>query len=73
MGGFNEGGQSKRVSPRFAQRSGYRRLPPRRVWFYDQVTRMPLLQTPRLLLRSFTDADLDRMATLMADKEFMRF
>src|SRR4051812_31429290 len=34
---------------------------------------MPSLQTSRLLLRSFTDDDLDKMATLMADKDFMRF
>jgi RimJ/RimL family protein N-acetyltransferase len=34
---------------------------------------MPTLQTPRLLLRPFTDEDLDKMAALMADKDFMRF
>jgi RimJ/RimL family protein N-acetyltransferase len=34
---------------------------------------MPTLQTPRLLLRSFVAEDLDKMAALMADKDFMRF
>jgi RimJ/RimL family protein N-acetyltransferase len=34
---------------------------------------MPALQTPRLLLRSFVEEDLDKMATLMADNDFMRF
>lgn len=34
---------------------------------------MPGLETPRLLLRSFVEEDLDRMAVLMADKDFMRF
>jgi RimJ/RimL family protein N-acetyltransferase len=34
---------------------------------------MPMLQTPRLRLRSFTTHDLDPMATLMADVDFMRF
>jgi RimJ/RimL family protein N-acetyltransferase len=34
---------------------------------------MPELLTERLLLRSFTEADLDRMGELMADKDFMRF
>jgi [ribosomal protein S5]-alanine N-acetyltransferase len=34
---------------------------------------MPILPTPRLLLRSFIAEDLDNMATLMADKDFMRF
>jgi RimJ/RimL family protein N-acetyltransferase len=34
---------------------------------------MPTLQTPRLLLRSFAMEDLDKMAALMADKDFMRF
>jgi [ribosomal protein S5]-alanine N-acetyltransferase len=34
---------------------------------------MPTLETPRLLLRSFQSQDLDRMATLMADNDFMRF
>lgn len=34
---------------------------------------MPTLHTPRLLLRSFAEEDLDKMATLMADKDFMRF
>jgi RimJ/RimL family protein N-acetyltransferase len=34
---------------------------------------MSELLTERLLLRAFTVADLDRMAELMADKDFMRF
>ena len=34
---------------------------------------MPMLQTPRLLLRSFGDDDLDRMSELFADQDFMRF
>lgn len=34
---------------------------------------MPELLTNRLLLRSFTDGDLDRMAELMANRDFMRF
>jgi len=34
---------------------------------------MPTLKTPRLLLRSFTEEDLDKMAILMANKDFMRF
>jgi RimJ/RimL family protein N-acetyltransferase len=34
---------------------------------------MPTLPTPRLLLRAFAAGDLDKMATLMADKDFMRF
>jgi len=32
-----------------------------------------MLETPRLILRPFTAADLDRLAELMADKDFMRF
>ena len=32
-----------------------------------------ILETPRLILRPFADEDLDRMAELMADKNFMRF
>jgi RimJ/RimL family protein N-acetyltransferase len=32
-----------------------------------------MLETPRLILRPFTAADLDRLAELMANKEFMRF
>ena len=32
-----------------------------------------MLETPRLILRPFTIEDLDRMAELMADKDFMRF
>lgn len=34
---------------------------------------MPSLETERLLLRSFVHDDLDRMAVLMADNDFMRF
>lgn len=34
---------------------------------------MPTIETPRLRLRSFDDDDLDRMAELMADDDFMRF
>ncbi|HVF73013.1 MAG TPA: GNAT family N-acetyltransferase [Chthoniobacterales bacterium] len=34
---------------------------------------MAVLKTPRLLLRPFEAADLDRMAELMADTDFMRF
>src|SRR4051812_14518018 len=34
---------------------------------------MPRIETTRLLLRSFTENDLDRMAELMADNDFMRF
>jgi ribosomal-protein-alanine N-acetyltransferase len=34
---------------------------------------MPTLTTARLLLRPFRDEDIDRLATLMADKDFMRF
>jgi [ribosomal protein S5]-alanine N-acetyltransferase len=34
---------------------------------------MAALKTSRLLLRSFTGGDLDRMAELMADHDFMRF
>jgi [ribosomal protein S5]-alanine N-acetyltransferase len=37
------------------------------------ATTMATLQTPRLLLRPFTEEDLDKMAALMADKDFMRF
>jgi RimJ/RimL family protein N-acetyltransferase len=32
-----------------------------------------LLETPRLILRPFAADDLDRMAELMANKDFMRF
>jgi ribosomal-protein-alanine N-acetyltransferase len=34
---------------------------------------MPRIETTRLLLRSFAGSDLDRMAELMADNDFMRF
>jgi ribosomal-protein-alanine N-acetyltransferase len=34
---------------------------------------MPKLLTKRLLLRSFAETDLDQMADLMADNDFMRF
>src|SRR5947199_7032984 len=32
-----------------------------------------ILETPRLILRPFAADDLDRMAELMANKDFMRF
>ena len=32
-----------------------------------------MLETPRLILRPFTTEDLDRMAELMVNKDFMRF
>ncbi len=32
-----------------------------------------MLETPRLILRQFTAADLNRLAELMANKDFMRF
>ena len=34
---------------------------------------MAVLQTPRLILRSFTEGDLDEMSALMANEDFMRF
>jgi RimJ/RimL family protein N-acetyltransferase len=34
---------------------------------------MPSLETPHLLLRPFAEDDLQRMAVLMANKDFMRF
>jgi ribosomal-protein-alanine N-acetyltransferase len=34
---------------------------------------MPLLETPRLILRSFRKEDLDRLAELFANPDFMRF
>jgi [ribosomal protein S5]-alanine N-acetyltransferase len=34
---------------------------------------MIVLQTPRLMLRSFTAGDLDEMSELMANQDFMRF
>jgi hypothetical protein len=34
---------------------------------------MPILQTSRLLFWSFAMKDLDKMAALMADKDFMGF
>jgi ribosomal-protein-alanine N-acetyltransferase len=34
---------------------------------------MIVLQTPRLILRSFSDGDLEAMSALMADPDFMRF
>lgn len=34
---------------------------------------MPVIETPRLVLRSFTEGDVGRMAELMADAKFMRF
>jgi ribosomal-protein-alanine N-acetyltransferase len=35
--------------------------------------RMTILQTPRLLLRPFSESDLDEMSALMANTDFMRF
>jgi [ribosomal protein S5]-alanine N-acetyltransferase len=41
---------------------------------YDGITtNSMILETPRLVLRPFAVDDLDRMAELMADKDFMRF
>jgi [ribosomal protein S5]-alanine N-acetyltransferase len=37
------------------------------------MTDSMMLETPRLILRPFTIEDLDRMAELMANKDFMRF
>ena len=37
------------------------------------MTDSMMLETPRLILRPFTAADLDRLAELMANKDFMRF
>jgi ribosomal-protein-alanine N-acetyltransferase len=37
------------------------------------MTNSTMLETPRLILRPFTIEDLDRMAELMANKDFMRF
>lgn len=34
---------------------------------------MPVLQTPRLLLRPFAESDLDDLSALMANADFMRF
>jgi len=34
---------------------------------------MTVLQTPRLILRPFSESDLEEMAALMANKDFMRF
>ena len=34
---------------------------------------MPVLQTPRLVLRSFREEDVDLLANLMANADFMRF
>jgi RimJ/RimL family protein N-acetyltransferase len=34
---------------------------------------MPILETPRLILRPFRDRDLDLLAPLMANSDFMRF
>jgi len=37
------------------------------------MTNSMMLETPRLILRPFTIEDLDRMAELMANKDFMQF
>ena len=34
---------------------------------------MPILQTPRLILRPFVKSDLDNLSALMANADFMRF
>ncbi|PYL26205.1 MAG: GNAT family N-acetyltransferase, partial [Verrucomicrobia bacterium] len=34
---------------------------------------MPILETARLILRSFREEDVDRMAQLFANPDFMRF
>jgi RimJ/RimL family protein N-acetyltransferase len=34
---------------------------------------MPILETPRLILRSFREEDIGRLAELMANPDFMRF
>jgi RimJ/RimL family protein N-acetyltransferase len=34
---------------------------------------MPILETPRLILRSFREEDVDCFAELMANPDFMRF
>ena len=34
---------------------------------------MAILETPRLVLRPFHDDDLDLLATLMSNADFMRF
>src|ERR1044071_3612502 len=39
----------------------------------DFISDSMMLETPRLVLRPFTAADLDRLAELMANAEFMRF
>jgi ribosomal-protein-alanine N-acetyltransferase len=38
-----------------------------------EVHPMAMLQTPRLLLRPFADTDLERLAELMRNEDFMRF
>jgi ribosomal-protein-alanine N-acetyltransferase len=39
----------------------------------DPMSDSMMLETPRLILRPFTIEDLDRLAQLMANKDFMRF
>jgi RimJ/RimL family protein N-acetyltransferase len=37
------------------------------------ISQMPILETPRLILRLFREEDGDRLAELMANPDFMRF
>ena len=39
------------------------------LYLFDQM----ILETPRLILRSFQDEDIGRLAELMANRDFMRF
>jgi RimJ/RimL family protein N-acetyltransferase len=43
------------------------------VWTAQRAVPTMELQTPRLILRPFREADLDRLAELMANPDFMRF
>jgi [ribosomal protein S5]-alanine N-acetyltransferase len=43
------------------------------VWTAQRAVQTMELQTPRLILRPFREADLDRLAELMANPDFMRF
>ena len=42
-------------------------------WTAQRAVRNMQLQTPRLILRPFTRDDLDPLALLMANSDFMRF
>jgi ribosomal-protein-alanine N-acetyltransferase len=50
-----------------------RRFGNRRSLIEAREITMIVLQTPRLILRSFSDGDLDEMSALMANAAFMRF